>query len=105
MRKNLLLVISQFSPINSYYVCQLLPVRLSVPICLIDRETEDYKVRLTDGLTIRHREILNFIDIKFDLQKYYKYFLISYDNDQTTALFKSATYTHAIVSLLLVQVS
>ena len=50
---------------------------------------------MTDGLTIRHREIINFIDIKFDLQKYYKYFLISYDNDQTTALFKSAMYTHA----------
>ena len=33
--------------------------------------------------------------LKFDLPKYYKYFLILYNNDQTTALFKSATYRHA----------
>ena len=46
-----------------------------------------------------------FLIIKFDLAKYYKYFLILYKNDQTTALFKSAMYTHAIVSLLLVHVT
>jgi len=43
--------------------------------------------------------------VKFDLPKYYKYFLILYKNDQTTALLKSTTYTHAIVSLLLVHVT
>ena len=46
-------------------------------------------------MTVREKVQLVLDTIKFDLPKYYKYFLILYNNDQTTALFKSAMYTHA----------